>query len=65
MIDIIKQDLINISEKLFDTLIKDRTTQKNIYWATDYYTDKGTSYFPQELITKNLVININIKLICP
>lgn len=30
MIDIIKQDLIN-SEKLFDTLIKDRTTQKNIY----------------------------------
>lgn len=31
MIDIIKQDLINISEKLFDTLIKDRTTKKNIY----------------------------------
>lgn len=65
MIDIIEQDLINISEKLFDTLIKDRTTQKNICWATDYYIDKGTSYFPQEPITKNLVTGINIKLIRP
>lgn len=65
MIDIIEQDIINISEKLFDTLIKDRTTQKNICWATDYYIDKGTSYFFQEPITKNLVTGINIKLIRP
>lgn len=65
MIDIIEQDLINISEKLFDILIKDRTTQKNICWATDHYINKGVAYFPQEPITKDLITGINIKLIRP
>ena len=65
MIDILEQELVNISEELFNILLKDRTTKKNICWATDHYIDKGNSYFPQEPILKDLITGYNTKLIRP
>lgn len=65
MIDIIEQEIVNMSEKLFNILLKDRTTKKNICWATDLYVSYGTSYYPQEPITKELVTGINTKLVRP
>lgn len=65
MIDIIEQELVNISEDLFNTLLYDRTTRKNICWATDYYISQGCAYSPQEPITKDLVTGVNSKLIKP
>lgn len=54
-----------MSEELFDVLLKDRTTKKNICWATDHYISHGSSYYPQEPITKELVTGNNKKLIQP
>jgi hypothetical protein len=65
MIDIIEQEIAKMSRELFDVLLKDRTTQKNICWATDYYKSNGPSYYPQEPITQNLVTGENTKLVQP
>ena len=65
MIDIIEQELFEISENLFNTLLFDRTTRKNICWATDQYISHGDAYYPQEPITKALVTGINSKLVKP
>ena len=65
MIDILEQEISNISEELFDVLLKDRTTKKNICWATDHYKSRGSSYYPQEPITKNLVTGNNTRIVQP
>ena len=65
MIDILEQEISDISEDLFDVLLKDRTTKKNICWATDHYKSRGSSYYPQEPITKNLVTGNNTRIVQP
>ena len=65
MIDIIEQEIASMSEGLFDVLLKDRTTKKNICWATDHYISCGSAYYPQEPITKELVTGSNTKLVQP
>ncbi len=65
MIDIIEDELMNMSEKLFNILLKDRTTRKNICWATDHYIVFGNAYYPQEPITKDLVTGKNAHIISP
>lgn len=65
MIDIIEQEIVNISEELFNILLMDRTTQKNICWATDYYKFRGLAYYPQEPILKDLITGYNTKIVRP
>lgn len=65
MIDIIEQELTNHSKDLLDILLFDRTTRKNICWATDYYTSCGMEYMPQEPITKELITGSNSYLLKP
>lgn len=65
MIDAMEQELIEISKNLFNTLLLDRTTRKNICWATDYYISNGIAYSPQEPITKDLITGINSRLVKP
>ena len=65
MIDIIEQEIMNMSEKLFNMLLKDKTTNKNICWATDLYISYGEKYYPQEPITKELITGDNTKIIRP
>ncbi|MEA4922041.1 MAG: restriction endonuclease subunit M [Eubacteriaceae bacterium] len=65
MIDIIEQEIADMSRELFNVLLKDHTTEKNICWATDYYISKGSSYYPQEPITQDLVTGVNTKTIQP
>lgn len=65
MIDIIEDEIASMSEELLDALLKDRTTKKNICWATDHYMSRGSAYYPQEPITKELVTGSNKKLIQP
>ena len=63
MIDVVEQELINISEKVFNTLLMDRSTKKNICWATDLYMSFGHAYYPQEPITKELITGDNTQII--
>ena len=65
MVDIIEHEIINMSEKLFNVLLMDRTTKKNICWATDHYISYGDAYYPQEPITKELVTGRNANIISP
>lgn len=65
MIDIIEQELTEHSDKLLSVLLLDRTTRKNICWATDHYVSHGDAYLPQEPITKDLVTGVNSHLIKP
>lgn len=65
MIDIVEQELVALSEKLFNVLLLDRTTKKNICWATDQYKMYGRSYYPQEPITLDLITGYNTKIIRP
>ena len=65
MIDTIEEELMNMSDKLFNVLLKDRTTKKNICWATDHYIAFGNAYYPQEPITKNLITGTNSCTISP
>lgn len=65
MIDILEEEIMNISEKLFNVLLKDRTTKKNICWATDNYVKHGIEYYPQEPITKKLITGHNAFIIAP
>jgi len=49
-INIIGQNISNISEDLLNILLKDRTTKRNICWATSYYISYGKEYYPQKPI---------------
>lgn len=59
------EEIVNISEKLFNILLMDRTTKKNICWATEHYIEEGYDYYPQEPITRNLVTANKTNLIRP
>lgn len=65
MIDIIEQEIADMDEELFNTLLFDRTTRQNICWASDNYTDYGVGYAPENPITKELVTGLNTKIIQP
>lgn len=65
MIDIIEQEIVDMSEELFNVLLMDRTTKKNICWATENYVFYGNAYYPQEPITRDLITGKNTKIIQP
>ncbi|MCX6720342.1 MAG: restriction endonuclease [Candidatus Staskawiczbacteria bacterium] len=53
-IDILENTLRRIGN-LLDILLIDRTTKKNIIWATDSYEKYGQGFLPELCITPNLV----------
>lgn len=58
----------NKTEKGMDVirnLLKDHTTQQNIYWATDSYVDKGDGYTFYDPITIEKITGDNDKVIRP
>ncbi|MEA5002266.1 MAG: restriction endonuclease subunit M [Christensenella sp.] len=65
MIDILEQEIADMSKALFNVLLKDRTTKKNICWATDQFISLGSDYYPQEPITQNLITKEEIQIIQP
>lgn len=65
VIDILEQELVELSEVVFEILLKDRTTENNICWGTELYMEKGGEFYPQEPITKALVTGKNTNVIKP
>lgn len=49
--------LIRDTPELINILLKDRTTRKNIIWATDSYSRMGASFFPEANIRPESVTN--------
>lgn len=64
-IDVIEQDIADYSYPLLDVLLLDRTTGKNIVWATDDYAYMGELYEAKKQIFPELIIGGNTRLIQP
>ncbi len=65
MIDIREQAIYELDEELLSILLMDRTTEKNIVWATDNYISLGKSYSPEESITIDSITGENTYVIQP
>lgn len=64
MIINIHDDIIRIrAMKLLDKILKDKTTGRNIVWATDAYNFLGGKYEVNDEITSSAIIGTNFKLI--
>lgn len=64
-IDINEDEIQQLGETLLDILLIDRTTRKNILWATEDYRELGESYNPHNAIQKSLIIKQNNQIIQP
>ena len=60
-LDVVEEDIAQYSIKLLDILLKDRTTNKNIIWATSDYISCGERYAATEQIYANLITGIHSK----
>lgn len=63
-IDILEDYLLK-KDDLLEILLKDKTTSKNILWATDSYEHKGKKFAPLAQITADLITGKNGNLIQP
>ena len=51
----IREDYLLKKDNLLEILLKDKTTSKNILWASDSYATRGEMFAPQEEIKTELV----------
>lgn len=65
LVDIKENNIISIDYYLLDILLKDRTTGKNILWATDMYESRGQSYSSSSQITIDQITGRNGQVIKP
>ena len=61
----IKEDYLLRRGEILEILLKDKTTNKNILWATDSYEKKGKRFSPLSPITHDLVTGKYRNLIQP
>lgn len=61
----IREDYLLKKDNLLNILLEDKTTGKNILWATDSYESKGKKFAPNAPITSELVTGKNGSLIQP
>ena len=64
-IDILENDIHDKYPGVLETLLRDHTTQKNIFWATDNYSDLGEAYKFSSQIFPELITGINGNVIMP
>lgn len=54
-VDILEDDILTLSPELLSELLKDRSTGKNIFWATDNYEQLGKGYqYKDEILIENI-----------
>ena len=64
-IDVIEQDIADYSYPLLDILLVDRTTGKNIIWASDDYAHLGERYEARKQMTPDIIIGSITRLFQP
>ena len=64
-VDILENDILALSSELLSALLKDHTTQGNIFWATDNYADRGAGYQFSDPITVESITGENGNVIVP
>ena len=63
--DIKENDILSIDPIVLSILLIDRTSNKNIIWATDNYKNKGIGYGENQTIEMNLITGKNGNIIKP
>lgn len=61
----IREDYLLKKDNLLELLLQDKTTSKNIIWATDSYESKGEFFAPRANINAGLITGIYGNLIQP
>lgn len=64
-LDVREDAIMNFNPKLLDILLFDRTTRRNIIWATDDYAERGIEYSASSEIRPELITGFNSMLIRP
>lgn len=64
-IDILENDILEKYPEVLDILLRDHTTQKNIFWATDNYQEIGYAYQFLSEIKPSLITGENGHVIMP
>lgn len=65
IIDLIEQNIADISLSLLERLLADKTTGRSIIWATDNYAKYGEEYEASREIIPELIIGCNTHIIQP
>ncbi|MBQ0015714.1 MAG: restriction endonuclease subunit M [Bacteroidales bacterium] len=64
-IDINETEVLRQYPEVLEMLLKDHTTQRSIYWATDSYADRGEGYRFRDAITVDSITGDNGLVIRP
>lgn len=64
-VDILENNIRNDYPEVLDILLRDHTTQSNIFWATDNYKELGKAYQFNSPILPDLITGENGQLIMP
>lgn len=64
-VDILENDILNNYPEVLDILLRDHTTQRNIFWATDNYKDLSAEHYFNSPILPKLITGINGQIIMP
>jgi hypothetical protein len=64
-IDILENDILEKYPEVLDILLRDHTTQQNIFWATNNYQELGTNYKFSSPILTELITGENGHIIMP
>lgn len=64
-IDISEEEILKYGKSLFDILLLDRTTRRNIIWGTSDYEEYGKEYKAEFPITLELITGKNKNIIQP
>ena len=65
LVDVKEDNLLQFDCELLSILLKDKTSGKNIIWATDNYIDNGYGYSEKDYITIEKITGHNGQLIKP
>ena len=65
LIDVKENYIYRLDIELLDILLKDRSSGKNIIWATDNYSSRGCGYQNYDYITVQSVTGYNGNVVKP
>lgn len=59
-VDINETEIFNLNPEVVDTLLKDHTTERNIFWATDSYAHRGEGFQYSDTITVQRTVHFKL-----
>ena len=65
LVDVKENNIVNVDYEILSILLKDRTTKKNIIWATNNYENHGPGYSFQDEITPEKITSYYGRIIKP